>query len=218
MPKFTRTVAVAAALPEADIDTDQILPGRFLKTIRREGLGDVLFFGLRFDQHGRERPGFVLDNEPWRSAGILISLENFGCGSSREHAQWALADFGIRAILAASFADIFRNNCFKNGILPIELPRSTIDCLVAQASDPGTARLDVDLATQTIATTTGQAIPFSIAAEKKEQLMFGRDEIGSSERLLHQIVQFESSVSYCCPSIPLSLVNLGASPIAPYDG
>ena len=207
MRKFTHLSAVAAGIPEANIDTDQILPGRFLKTIKREGLGKHLFFSLRFDESGHERPDFVLNREPWRSAGILISLENFGCGSSREHAPWALADFGFRAILAPTFADIFRNNCYKNGILPIELMRSTIDQLLVAAANPTTARMGIDLIGQTISTATAEVIPFHISQEEKEQLMFGLDEIASTERYLDQIIRFEGGIGYPSPSIRLGFLT-----------
>lgn len=210
MRKFTRLTAVAAAIPDANIDTDQILPGRFLKTIKREGLGRVLFFSLRFNDQGRERPEFVLNREPWRSASILIALDNFGCGSSREHAPWALADFGIRAILAPSFADIFRNNCYKNGILPVELSREIVNRLVVQAKDPERALMSVDLSEQTIIAADGEVIPFEIAHDKKQQLLLGLDEIAATERLLADITAFEDDARYCCPSIPLDLSNLPA--------
>ena len=133
MQPFTTLTAVAAPLPEANIDTDKIIPSRFLKTIKRTGLGLNLFDALRY-QDGIERPEFVLNREPYRHAGILIAHENFGCGSSREHAPWALLDFGIRCVIAPSFADIFHSNCFKNGILPIRLPREICDLLMQDAA------------------------------------------------------------------------------------
>lgn len=201
MRSFTRLEAIAAAFPEANIDTDKILAGRFLKTIRREGLGRFLFHSMRFDEEGRERAGFILNRAPWREAGILIALDNFGCGSSREHAPWALADFGIRAIVAPSFADIFRNNCRKNGILPIELDRDHVTRLIALASDPACARMTIDLAAQTLAT-EGMIFHFSIAPEEKQQLLLGLDEISESEAYLEQIAAFERAADYACPSIP----------------
>ena len=133
MDKFTTLTAVAAPLPMANVDTDKIIPARFLKTIKRTGLGVHLFDTLRYDAEGKERPDFVLNQAPFRNAEILIAFENFGCGSSREHAPWALLDFGIRCIIAPDFADIFHNNCFKNGILPLRLPREICDALMEDA-------------------------------------------------------------------------------------
>lgn len=210
MRKFTHLSAVAAPIAEANIDTDQILPGRFLKTIKREGLGKALFFSARFNDQGQERPGFILNREPWRSTNILISLDNFGCGSSREHAPWALADFGIRAIIAPSFADIFRNNCYKNGILPIILPRPVVDQLIEQTSDASSAHMSINLPDQTITTANGEVIAFEVASKKKEQLLHGHDEIAASEQLASEIVLFEQQASYCCPSIEAEIDALGA--------
>ena len=134
MEKFTTLSAIAAALPEANIDTDKIIPARFLKTTQRTGLGKNAFDAMRYLPDGKENPDFVLNKEPWRKAEILVTYDNLGCGSSREHAPWALLDFGIRCVIAPSFADIFFNNCFKNGILPIRLPREICDELMADAS------------------------------------------------------------------------------------
>ena len=201
MRRFTRLEAMAAAIPQANIDTDKILAGRFLKTVTREGLGAALFHSLRFDEAGRERADFILNRAPWRSAGILIALDNFGCGSSREHAPWALIDFGIRAILAPSFADIFQNNCYKNGVLPIALPRTVIDQLILAAEDAVTARMSIDLAAQTIATASGEVISFQISAENKDRLLSGRDEIAASEELLGEVCAFEAGADYPCPRI-----------------
>ena len=204
MRKFEHLDAVAAALPQANIDTDQILAGRFLKTVKREGLGQVLFYGMRFDEADRERPEFILNRSPWRNAGILIARENFGCGSSREHAPWALLDFGIRAIIAPSFADIFRNNCYKNGILPISLPAAVVDRLLEEAGDPDRALMAIDLPSQTIRTAAGESIGFEISAESKEQLLLGLDEIAGSERLADEIARFEAARTYCAPPIVLT--------------
>ncbi len=134
MDAFTTLTGVAAPLPLANVDTDKIIPARFLKTIKRSGLGVHLFDTLRFDPQGNERPEFVLNREPYRHAKILIAHENFGCGSSREHAPWALLDFGIRCVIAPDFADIFFNNCFKNGILPVRLPREVCDMLIERCA------------------------------------------------------------------------------------
>ena len=140
MQAFTELTGVAAPLPLANVDTDKIIPARFLKTIKRTGLGVNLFDTLRYDAEGQERPDFVLNQPPYRHAEVLIAHENFGCGSSREHAPWALLDFGIRCVIAPSFADIFHNNCFKNGILPVALPREICDQLMEDARLGGNAR------------------------------------------------------------------------------
>src|SRR5690349_8768828 len=148
MEKFTTLTSVAAPLPLANVDTDKIIPARFLKTIKRSGLGAHLFDSMRYDEDERERPKFVLNQEPYRHARILIAFENFGCGSSREHAPWALLDFGIRCVIAPSFADIFFNNCFKNGILPLVLPKAVCAQLIADAERGANATLTIDLETQ----------------------------------------------------------------------
>ena len=150
MESFTTLTAVAAPMPMANIDTDKVIPARFLKTIKRSGLGVHLFDTLRFDADGNERPEFVLNQEPWRKAQIIIAHENFGCGSSREHAPWALLDFGIRCVIAPSFGDIFYNNSFKNGILPIRLPRAICDALIDDAKLGGNARITIDLERQVV--------------------------------------------------------------------
>ena len=208
MRTFSTLRAIAAAIPEANINTDKILPARYLKTIKRGGLGNALFASLRFDNDGREHPGFVLNREPWRSAAILIALDNFGCGSSREHAAWALADFGIRVIIAPSFAEIFQNNCYKNGILPITLNRPVIDQLIMDSQHPDTASLKVNLPEQSLVRASGQKICFEIAPEKKERLQFGVDEITATERHLPAILSFERSATYCRPVIPTDLGNV----------
>jgi len=181
MTPFTRLTAVAAPLPIANIDTDMILPAAFLKTVSRRGLGAGLFHTARYDYDKNERPDFVLNQPPWRRAGILVTLENFGCGSSREHAPWALLDFGIRCILAPSFAEIFYNNCFKNGMLPIKLDRATIDHLMAAVSQPGTAELTIDLEANAI-TAAGISAPISFAVDelRRQRLLYGLDDIGNT--------------------------------------
>lgn len=171
MQPFTSLDAIAAPLPLANVDTDKILAGRYLKTITREGLGDKLFWSLR------QEPDFVLNCAPWNNAGILVTLDNFGCGSSREHAPWALLDFGIRCIIAPSIADIFYNNCFKNGILPVVLPSEHVRHLIDLASNPATARMTVDLVTQTVAPADGSIIVFNVDTRRKEDLLNGVDEI-----------------------------------------
>jgi 3-isopropylmalate/(R)-2-methylmalate dehydratase small subunit len=157
MQPFTELTAIAAPLPLANVDTDKIIPARFLKTIKRSGLGKSLFAGLRYDDEGKERPDFVLNQEPFRGAQILVAHENFGCGSSREHAPWALLDFGLRCVIAPSFADIFHGNCFKNGILPIVLPRSVCDQLMEDARLGANARITVDLGRKLVVRPNGRA-------------------------------------------------------------
>jgi 3-isopropylmalate/(R)-2-methylmalate dehydratase small subunit len=180
MDKFTTLTGVAAPLPIANVDTDKIIPARFLKTIKRTGLGVHLFDTLRYDAEGRERPEFGLNREPYRKAEILIAHENFGCGSSREHAPWALLDFGIRCVIAPDFADIFHTNTFKNGILPIRLPREVCDQLMDDARQGSNARLTVDLAEQVVVRPNGERIHFEIDAFRKHLLLNGLDDIGQT--------------------------------------
>lgn len=196
MKAFTRLDAIAAPLPIANVDTDKILAARFLKTIRREGLGSALFSTLREDE------AFVLNRTPWRNAGILIALDNFGCGSSREHAPWALLDFGIRCIIAPSIADIFYNNCFKNGILPIVLPKADVDRLMALASDPAACRMEVDLEKQAISDHTGMVMTFEIDPKRKQDLLEGADEIARSLELAPAIAAFEGKRRHELPWFP----------------
>ena len=162
MDKFTTLTGIAAPLPLINIDTDMIIPKQFLKTIKRSGLGKNLFDEMRFDQSGNELPEFVLNKPAYRDAQILVAGDNFGCGSSREHAPWALLDFGIRCVIAPSFADIFFNNCFKNGILPIPLPQEDVDKLMDDASNGANATLTIDLEAQEITRPDGQKIAFEI--------------------------------------------------------
>ena len=191
MDAFTTLTAVAAPLPLANVDTDKIIPARFLKTIKRTGLGIHLFDTLRYE-HGAERPDFVLNIEPYRQAQVLIAHENFGCGSSREHAPWALLDFGIRCVIAPSFADIFHGNCFKNGILPIRLPRDVCDTLMEDARLGSNARLTVDLARQVVVRPSGEEIPFAIDAFRKHLLLNGLDDIGQTMQRTAAIDAFET--------------------------
>ncbi len=177
MQAFTTLTGIAAPLPVANIDTDQIIPARFLKTLTRAGLGKSLFAGLRYDADGQERPDFVLNRAPYRQAEILIALDNFGCGSSREHAPWALADFGVRCVIAPSFADIFYNNCFKNGILPLALPRAVCDALMEETGLGANARVTVDLERQVVVRANGEEIAFEIDPGRRQILLEGRDEI-----------------------------------------
>jgi 3-isopropylmalate/(R)-2-methylmalate dehydratase small subunit len=180
MKAFTILTGIAAPLPMANVDTDKIIPGRFLKTIERSGLGVHLFDQLRYDESGAERPDFVLNQAPYRQAEILIAHENFGCGSSREHAPWALLDFGIRCVIAPDFADIFHGNCFKNGILPVRLPREICDVLMEDARLGANARLTVDLERQVVVRPNGEEIPFETDSLRRKMLLEGLDEIGQT--------------------------------------
>ena len=167
MDKFTTLTARRRADADANIDTDKVIPARFLKTIKRSGLGVHLFDPLRFDKDGGEHPDFMLNQEPYRKAQIIIAHENFGCGSSREHAPWALLDFGIRCIIAPDFADIFYNNSFKNGMLPVRLPRAVCDALIEDAKLGGNARITVDLERQVVVRPNGEEIHFDIDPFRK---------------------------------------------------
>ena len=178
MENFTTLTGIAAYLPMINVDTDMIIPKQYLKTIKRTGLGKGLFAELRYDEKGAPLPDFVLHKAPYTKAKILITGENFGCGSSREHAAWALLDFGFRCIIAPSFADIFYNNCFKNGILPIALPQEEIDKLIDDASRGANATITVDLAAQGIRGPDGGIIKFDIDPFRKRCLMEGLDDIG----------------------------------------
>jgi len=178
MQKFTTLTGIAAYLPMINVDTDMIIPKQYLKTIKRTGLGKGLFAELRYDEAGKPRADFVLHKPPYHQAKILITGENFGCGSSREHAPWALLDFGISCIIAPSFADIFYNNCFKNGILPIALPQEEIDKLIDDAARGANATISIDLANQEIRGPDGGVIKFDIDPFRKRCLMEGLDDIG----------------------------------------
>jgi 3-isopropylmalate/(R)-2-methylmalate dehydratase small subunit len=178
MDKFTTLTAVAAPLPMQNIDTDKVIPARFLKTIKRSGLGVHLFDPLRFDSEGRERPEFILNQDGYRQARILIAHENFGCGSSREHAPWALLDQGFRCVIAASFADIFYNNCFQNGILPVVLDAQHVQTMMKDVLNRPGYDATVDLGEQTVTTPEGTAYRFSIDPFRKDCLYRGLDSIG----------------------------------------
>jgi 3-isopropylmalate/(R)-2-methylmalate dehydratase small subunit len=192
MDKFTKLTGVAAPLPMANVDTDKIIPAHFLKTIKRTGLGVHLFDTLRFDADGNERPDFVLNQGPYRKAEILIAHENFGCGSSREHAPWALLDFGIRCVIAPDFADIFHNNTFKNGILPIRLPREICDQLMEDAKQGDNARLTIDLEEQVVVRPNGEKIRFEIDPFRKHLLLNGLDDIGQTLQHAPRIDSYEA--------------------------
>ncbi|GLR46365.1 3-isopropylmalate dehydratase small subunit [Sphingomonas astaxanthinifaciens] len=202
MTPFRTLTGIAAALPIANIDTDQVIPADYLKGTTRDGLGAGLFAPLRYDGEGRERCDFLLNREPWRRAEILVTLDNFGCGSSREHAPWALAGFGIRAILAPSFADIFRNNAFKNGLLPATLAPDAIARLLELAANPNSATFTVDLERQTVTTATGEEFAFDVPAERRDALLSGLDEIGRSLQLEDAIAAFEERHLATLPPIP----------------
>ncbi len=192
MEKFTKLTGIAAPLPMINVDTDMIIPKQFLKTIKRSGLGRNLFDELRYDENGAEKPDFVLNMAAWRSASILVAGENFGCGSSREHAPWALLDFGIRCVIAPSFADIFRNNCLKNGILPIELPPDDVAKLMEDARRGANATVTVDLEKQVITGPDGGSIAFDIDPFARQCLLEGLDDIGLTMQKLDQIDAFEA--------------------------
>ncbi len=192
MEKFTKLAAVAAPLPMVNVDTDKIIPKQFLKTIARTGLSKGLFYELRFDEAGKAKPGFVLDQPAYREAGILVTGANFGCGSSREHAPWALLDFGIRCIVAPSFADIFYNNCFKNGILPIVLPQEQVDLLMDDAARGANAVVTVDLEAQTITGPDGGKIHFDTDPFRRHCLLNGLDDIGLTLEKTASIDAFET--------------------------
>jgi 3-isopropylmalate/(R)-2-methylmalate dehydratase small subunit len=199
MEKFTTLTGVAAPLPMRNVDTDMIIPKQFLKTILRTGLGKSLFFEMRFDDDGKEIPDFVLNKLAYRNAQILVTGENFGCGSSREHAPWALLDFGIRCIIAPDFADIFYNNCFQNGILPIKLPQEEVDKLMDDADRGSNATLTVDLEAQEIRGPDGGVIKFDIDPFRKHCLLNGLDNIGLTLEKHDHIQAFEEKAGSARP-------------------
>lgn len=191
MDKFTKLTGIAAPMPLVNIDTDMIIPKQFLKTIARTGLGKNLFDEMRYTLDGKEIPEFVLNQPAYRKAEILVAGENFGCGSSREHAPWALLDFGIRCVISTSFADIFYNNCFKNGILPIVMPQEVVDTLMADAKKGANARQTIDLEAQTVTTSDGQVFPFEVDSHRKHCLLNGLDDIGLTLEKATAIDSFE---------------------------
>ena len=193
MQKFTKLTGVAAPMDAINVDTDQIIPKLHLRTIKRTGLGKVLFDELRFNPDGTEKPGFVLNREPYRNAEVLVAGDNFGCGSSREHAPWALLDFGIRCVISTSFADIFYNNCFKNGILPITVSADELQALMADASDRENPVLTVDLHAQEITRPNGATVRFQIDEFRRECLLDGLDDIGLTMQKVEMIDAFEKT-------------------------
>lgn len=205
MTSFERIEAIAAPLPVDNVDTDKILPAEFLKTVERKGLGRALFARMRYLDDGALNPDFVLNRVPWANAGILVAGANFGCGSSREHAPWALLDFGIRCIIAESFADIFYNNCFKNGILPVVLAIPELLELRETVSRPEQARVAVDLTAQTVTFAGARELPFDIPEGRKRALIEGRDEI--SETLSYQSALLEWQRALCAAFPPIVLAR-----------
>ncbi len=192
MEKFITLSGIAAPMPIINIDTDQIIPARYLTTIGRTGLGRGLFHSMRYEDDGSNRPGFVLNRAPYDKAKILVAGENFACGSSREHAPWALMDFGIRCVIAPSFADIFFSNCMKNGILLIILPAATVEALLAEITDPARTALTIDLPKQEIRRADGSAIAFEIDTSRKHRLLNGLDDIGLTLEKVAAISGFEA--------------------------
>ena len=193
MQKFDQLTGVAAPLDILNIDTDMIIPKQFLKTIKRSGLGKNLFDEMRYDRDGSEMADFVLNRAPYRQAEILVAGDKFGCGSSREHAPWALLDFGIRCVISTSFADIFYNNCFKNGILPIVVSPDERDALLADAADTENPELSIDLVAQTIRRPNGVTISFEVDAFRKKCLLEGLDDIGLTMEKSGSIDDFEAN-------------------------
>jgi len=201
MDKFTTLTGVAAPLPMINIDTDMIIPKQFLKTIKRTGLGVNLFDEMRYDDNGDEIADFVLNQPQYREAKILVAGDNFGCGSSREHAPWAIKDFGISCIIAPSFADIFYNNCFKNGILPIKLPQEQVDKLLEDAARGANATVTIDLEAQEIKGPDGGTVSFEIDEFRKQCLLEGLDDIGLTMKKQDSITAFEEKTNNARPWI-----------------
>ena len=192
MQKFTRLTSVAAPLPIINIDTDMIIPKDYLKTIKRTGLGKGLFAEMRFNEDGSENPDFVLNQPAYSKAEILVAGDNFGCGSSREHAPWALLDFGVKCVISTSFADIFYNNCFKNGILPVKVSEEELEKLMDDAKRGANATLSVDLEAQTISGPDGGTIHFDIDPDRKHRLLNGIDDIGETLEKAPSIDAYEA--------------------------
>ncbi len=199
MEKFNTLTAVAAPIDIVNCDTDRIIPARFLKTIKRTGLGKNLFNDIRYGEDGSEIPDFVLNKPAYRNAQFLVAADNFGCGSSREHAPWALLDFGIRCVISTDFADIFYNNSFKNGMLLVTLPQETVDKLMKDAENGENARLSVDLESQQITRPDGEVIDFEIDAFKKHCLLNGLDDIGLTLQKADKIAAIEGGAKASQP-------------------
>lgn len=199
MEKFTTLTGVAAPMRAINIDTDKVIPKQFLKTIKREGLGQFLFYDMRYDEDGSEKPDFILNQTAYRDAKILVAGDNFGCGSSREHAPWAILDFGIRCVISTGFADIFYNNCFKNGILPIVVTPEQLEDLFDDADRGANATLTIDLAAQEIYGPDGGVIKFDIDSFRKDCLLEGLDDIGQTMEKADRIDEFEGSQKQAQP-------------------
>ena len=199
MEKFEKLSGVAAPMPLVNIDTDMIIPKVFLKTIKRSGLGVNLFDEMRYDREGNEKTEFVLNKAQYREAKILVAGDNFGCGSSREHAPWAIADFGIKCVISTSFADIFFNNCFKNGILPVVLPQDQVKVLLSDAERGANSIIEVDLEKQTIASSDGEVFTFDVDPFKKHCLLNGLDDIGLTMEKEKDITAYEAKASQLFP-------------------
>ena len=199
MEKFEKLSGVAAPFDMINIDTDKILPKQFLKTIKRTGLGANLFTEMRYLENGSENPEFILNKSAYRNSQIIVAGDNFGCGSSREHAPWALLDFGIKCIISTSFADIFFNNCFKNGILPIVVSKEELEQLMSDAENGSNSILDVDLERQQIGRPNGEKISFEVDEFRKHCLLNGLDEIGLTMEKQSKIDTFEKQHQYNQP-------------------
>ena len=199
MEKFEKLSGVAAPMPLVNIDTDMIIPKVFLKTIKRSGLGVNLFDEMRYDREGNEKTEFVLNKAQYREAKILVAGDNFGCGSSREHAPWAIADFGIKCVISTSFADIFFNNCFKNGILPVVLPQDQVKVLMSDAEKGANSIIEVDLEKQTIASSDGTVFTFDVDPFKKHCLLNGLDDISLTMEKESDITAYEAKASQLFP-------------------
>lgn len=199
MDKFEKLTGIAAPMPLINVDTDMIIPKQFLKTIKRSGLGVNLFDEMRYDDEGNEIADFVLNKPQYRNAELIVAGDNFGCGSSREHAPWAIKDFGIRCVISTSFADIFYNNCFKNGILPIVLPQEAVDVLMKDAEKGANARMTVDLEAQTVTTSDGESFSFELDPFKKHCLLEGLDDIGLTMEKASAIDSYEAKLDQSMP-------------------
>ena len=199
MEKFTTLTSVAAPLPMINVDTDMIIPKQFLKTIKRTGLGTALFYEMRYEDEGKENPDFVLNKPAYKNAKILVTGENFGCGSSREHAPWALLDYGIRCVISTSFADIFYNNCFKNGILPVIVSEEDLAKLMDDAERGSNATLTVDLEQQEIRGPDGGVVRFELDPFRKKCLIEGLDDIGLTLQKADKIKSFEETDAVARP-------------------
>ncbi|WP_374636164.1 3-isopropylmalate dehydratase small subunit [Paracoccus sp. (in: a-proteobacteria)] len=199
MDKFTTLTGIAAPMPLVNIDTDMIIPKQFLKTIHRSGLGKNLFDEMRFNADGSEVADFILNQPAYRDSQIIVAGDNFGCGSSREHAPWALLDFGIRCVISTSFADIFYNNCFKNGILPIVMPQEVVDVLMEDARKGANARMTVDLENLTVTTSDGQSFGFELDPFRRHCLLNGLDDIGLTMEKSGAIDSYEAQMAQSRP-------------------